>query len=121
MNTVILLCSVSYQDQQLTMYISFTLSTIAVKPLRTLLLTRAPNILPSRSHHKHCEYQSFEEVHVYGLTQAFGPVHPIPPHCPQRTCVPVPVDGVVVPVVAAVVVAAVVVAVVVPPSALTMP
>jgi hypothetical protein len=30
-------------------------------------------------------------VHTYGLTQAVGPVQPIPPHCPHSTCVPVEV------------------------------
>jgi hypothetical protein len=30
-------------------------------------------------------------VHTYGLTQAVGPVQPIPPHCPHSTCLPVEV------------------------------
>lgn len=33
--------------------------------------------------HKHCEYQSFEKVQVDPAAHAFGPVHPLPPHCPH--------------------------------------
>lgn len=47
----------------------------------------SPDFLTSTTHctsHKHCEYQSFEYRHVHGATHCVGPVHPIPPHCPQR-------------------------------------
>jgi len=39
------------------------------------------------THQRHCEYQSFEYVHLYGLAHAAHPVNPFPPHCAHRAAV----------------------------------
>lgn len=43
---------------------------------------------------RHCEYQAFWYVQVYGDTHAVGPVHPLPPHWPYLACVSVVAVGV---------------------------
>jgi hypothetical protein len=47
----------------------------------------------AKNNYIHCEYQSFEYVHLLPVEHVVGPVYPIPPHCPYKGTVPVAADA----------------------------
>src|SRR5690554_4257728 len=70
---------------------------VLVSKVRGELTVIAPiyTYVPNRlfQAYKHWEYHGFENLQVVPETQAVRPVHPIPPHCPQRGEVPPLVGG----------------------------